>query len=62
MVLILEGNSEIGKHGKEQSLLFDMLKAFKSSLKSDMFPLQKPIFFHDCATCSEIMSNTTSMV
>ena len=28
MILIIDGNSEIGAHGKEQSLLFDLLKEF----------------------------------
>ena len=55
MVLIIDGNSEIGAHGKEQSLLFDLLKEFdqiESSQKLDFWGLYavpnkqtKPGFF-----------------
>ena len=44
MVLILDGNSEMGAHcaGKEQSLLFDLFKAIdyrKNFLRKDFFSL-----------------------
>ena len=49
MVLILDGNSKIGAHVRqEQSLLFDLFKAFdyiECSQKSDFFSRKKCIFF-----------------
>ena len=41
MVLILDGNSEIGAPRKKQYLLFDLCKAFakiESSHRADFFP------------------------
>ena len=49
--------------GKEQSLFFNLLKAFdlfQSSHKSDIFYLKRPIFLHACATCSELTSNISN--
>ena len=41
----------------EQSLLFDLCKAFdqkESSHKSYIFSPKSPIFLHACAACSEL--------
>ena len=51
MVLILDGNSEIGAYVRSQSRLYDLLKAsdkIENSHKSNIF------FLHGCATCSEL--------
>ena len=51
MVLISNGISDIG----EQSLLFEMFKAFDyfvSSHKSCIFSLNRPILLCECTTCS----------
>ena len=56
MVLILDG--------KDQSLLFDLLKAFaliESSHKSDLIPPKRPIFLPACAKCSELPSYISTM-
>ena len=54
MVLILDGNLEINRCArKEQSLLFDLFKAFDQIESS----LRKTYFLHVCASCSEIPSN-----
>ena len=53
-------NSEKSVHVKEQSLLFDLFKAFdkiESSYKSDFKQFNKSIFLHACATCYELPSN-----
>ena len=45
-------------------MLFDLLKAFdylESHYKSDFFSQKRPIFFHACATCSELPSNISTM-
>ena len=58
MVLILDGYSEKGARTEEQSLLFNLVKAFdeiQSSHKSDRFYTKGPIFPHACATCSEFL-------
>ena len=44
-------------HGKEQSLLFDLFKAFdqiESIHESDFFSPKRPIFLHACVTCPEL--------
>ena len=51
MVLILDG-----KAPKEQSLLFDLFRAFdenESSHTSDFFSPEKSIFLHACTICSK---------
>ena len=59
MVLLLDGNSEIGAHViKEQSLLFALFNAsdkIESSHKSNFLPQKR--LFYACATCSELPSN-----
>ena len=45
---------------KEQSLLFDLYKAFdqfESSQKSHIFYSKRPIFLHACASCYKLPSN-----
>ena len=64
IVLILDGNSEIGAH-EELSLLSDLLKAFdkiESSHKSHIFYPKGPIFLHACATCSQLPSNLSTII
>ena len=53
MVLILDGNSEIG----EQSLSF--LDREKSQI--GFLSTKRPFFPHACATCSKISSNVATM-
>ena len=64
MVLLLNGNSEIGAH-KAQYLLYDLCKAFEfieSAVKNSMFLIfKKPIFLHTCATYYELPSNISTM-
>ena len=58
MVLILDGNSEIGAYVRSQSRLYDLLKAsdkIENSHKSYIF------FLHGCATCSELPSIISTM-
>ena len=50
---------------EEQSLLFDLSKAFhwiNSSPKFDIFILKRLIFFLTCATYSELPSNQSTMM
>ena len=46
MVLLLDGNTEIGEQGKKQPLLFDVI----------FFPPKISIIFHATATCDELPS------
>ena len=49
----------------EQSLLFDMFKAFdwiESCQKSKYFYPKRPVFLHAHATCLEVPSNINTMV
>ena len=59
------GNSEIGAHVQEQSLLFDMFKAFdyiESNYKLDIIsPKKKSIFLHAFALYSKSPSNVSTM-
>ena len=62
MVLVLEGNTEIGAHIRS-NLCFLMFKAFdviKGSDKSYFFTM-KALSLHACATCSELPSNISIM-
>ena len=57
MVLILDGYLKDRSAGKNQSLLFNLFKAFfwnEISHKSDVFSPKRPIFLHACAVCSEL--------
>ena len=61
-VLILDGSSELG--AQEQSLLFDLSKAFdrQQSQIGHFFLPKKHIFLHVCETCSEVPFNTSTSV
>ena len=46
-------------------MFFDLFKAIdyiKSCHKTDFSPPKCPIFLHACATCSELPTNTNTMV
>ena len=61
MILILDDKSVISK---VQSLIFVLLKAFdwiESSHKSGSFSRKRLIFFHACASFSELPSNLSTM-
>ena len=58
MVLISDGNFEI-------DLVFDLFKAFaliEKNHKSDCLLSIRPIFLHDCATCSESPCDISTMI
>ena len=55
MVLILDGNTEIGAHVRTN--LFKAFDLIKSSHKSDIFSPKRHIFLYACAICSELPSN-----
>ena len=62
MVLILDGNSEIGAH--VSSSLLTCLRHLMSSrpvTKSDFFSPKRPIFLYDRAPCFELPSNISIM-
>ena len=49
----------------EQSLLFELYKAFdhiESSKKFGFFLRKGPIFLNTCVTCSDLSSNISTMV
>ena len=57
MVLMLDGDSEMGARVSYNFLFYYLFKAFDkfgSSHKSDNFYLKRPIFLYECATCSEL--------
>ena len=63
MVLLLDGNSEIGAHVRSNLFYLIWLKTFdqlENSHKSDIFSLERPIFL--CATWSELPPNISNMV
>ena len=63
MVLILDGNLEIGAH--LCGVKFDLLKAYgriDSSCKFEIYFQKRQIFLRTCATCSEIPFNISILV
>ena len=58
MVLILDGNSDIGAHVNNQYLSFDLIKG---SHKVGFFSQKIPVLFHACATYSVLPYNISAM-
>ena len=64
MVLILDGNSDIGAIVRRIiSVLFDLFRALLRREQSEIvfFSLERLIFFYACATCSELTSGISTM-
>ena len=64
MKFILDGNSENRSARKEQSLLFDLIKAFdyrSRAVTNWILFLRKPIFCHACSTYSDLPSNISTV-
>ena len=64
MVLILDGNSEIDAHVRS-NLCYVISSGHSNRYRSVtnlMFYPKRPVFFHACATCSEIPSNISAML
>ena len=63
MVLILDGNSEIGAHVWSDLGYLIRLICLMHIKQSKIFFLQiRPIFRHACAICSELPSNLSTMI
>ena len=67
MVLVLDGNSEIGAHVRSNLFPLFMFKAFGqiesiSQIEIYFISLKRPICLHACATCFELPSHIGTMV
>ena len=61
MVLILDGSSETGAHVWSKTFYLICISLDRQQLQILNYSL-KPIFFHTCATCSELPFNTVCHV
>ena len=63
MALIIHGSSELGAHVRSNlCYLICLGHLIKSrAFKNRIFSLKRPIFFHACATCSELPFNNSTM-
>ena len=61
MVLILDRKLTNSCARKEQSLLFDLFKAFDKVESRQKSGPKRRIFLHACSTCSELPSNISTM-
>ena len=62
MVLIFDGNSDIGSHVRSNfCYLICIMHFVRSSAVTNRILQKIPIFLHACATCSELPSNISVM-
>ena len=61
MVLILDGNSEIGTHVRRNLWYFIYLGYWEQSQIGFSFSIIEVYFLHTCATCSDLPSNVSTM-
>ena len=64
MVLILDGNSEIGAHVWSNACSLIRLRHLNRSraITNRFLSPKRQIFLHACASCSEVSSNTSTVV
>ena len=60
IVIILDGNSEIGVHFTKNHWYLICLRHLITN--RILFTMKRPIFFHVCTTCSELPSNISTMI